>query len=58
MGKGQITAIIHENEKVVEIDSCVTNRYITVNDISFNEYHKKIIKNKQEYPINVKKLHS
>lgn len=44
MKKGQITAIIHENEKVVEIESSVTNCYISINDISFNEYHKKFIK--------------
>lgn len=44
MKKGQITAIIHENEKVVEIESSVTNCYISINDISFNENNKKFIK--------------
>lgn len=43
MEKGKIIAIIHENEKIVELDSYVTGCYITINDISFNEYHKKFI---------------
>lgn len=44
MKKGRITAIIHENKKLVELDCCVKGCYININDISFNENHKKFIK--------------
>lgn len=44
MKKGKITAIIHENKKLVELDCCVKGCYININGISFNEYHKKFIK--------------
>ena len=44
MKKGKITAIIHENKKLVELDCYVKGCYININDISFNEYHKKFIK--------------
>ena len=44
MKKGKITAIIYENKKLVELDCCVKGCYININDISFNENHKKFIK--------------
>lgn len=44
MKKGKITAIIHENKKLVELDCYVKGCYININDISFNENHKKFIK--------------
>ena len=44
MEKGRITAIIHENKKLVEIDCYVKGCYIHINDISFNENNKKFIK--------------
>ena len=44
MKKGKITAIIHENKKLVEFECYVKGCYIHINDISFNEYHKKFIK--------------
>ena len=44
MKKGKITALIHENKKLVELDCCVKGCYININNISFNEYHKKFIK--------------
>ena len=44
MKKGKITAIIHENKKLVELDCCVKGCYININDISLNENHKKFIK--------------
>lgn len=44
MEKGRITAIIHENRKLVELDCYVKGCYIHINDISFNENNKKFIK--------------
>lgn len=44
MKKGKITAIIHENKKLVELDCYVKGCYIHINDISFNENNKKFIK--------------
>lgn len=44
MGKGRITAIIHENKKLVELDCYVKGCYIHINDISFNGNNKKFIK--------------
>lgn len=44
MEKGRITAIIHENKKLVELDCYVKGCYIHINDISFNENNKKFIK--------------
>lgn len=44
MEKGKITAIIHENKKLVELDCYVKGCYIHINDISFNENNKKFIK--------------
>ena len=44
MEKGRIIAIIHENEKVVELDCYVKGCYININDILFNENNKKFIK--------------
>lgn len=44
MEKGRITAIIHENKKLIELDCYVEGCYIHINDISFNENNKKFIK--------------
>lgn len=44
MEKGKITAIIHENKKLVELDCYVKGCYIHINDISFNENNKKFVK--------------
>lgn len=44
MKKRTITAIIHENKKLVELDCYVKGCYIHINDISFNENNKKFIK--------------